>query len=43
MREQGQRRYETCVSCGRKWNVSIYAPLGWYICPHCRMREKPRK
>ena len=28
-------RYEICVNCGLEWNVSLNAPLGWYICPKC--------
>ncbi len=28
-------RYEVCVNCGLEWNVSLNAPLGWYICPRC--------
>ena len=33
-------RYETCAGCGREWNVSRCARLGWYICPDCRAKER---
>lgn len=34
------KRYETCVKCGRSWNVSVYAKVhrSGYICPHCRRK-----
>ena len=37
-------RYETCIGCGLDWNVSLFAPKGWYICPQCeyRMRKEQR-
>lgn len=37
-------RYETCIGCGLDWNVSLFAPKGWYICPQCeyRMRKERR-
>jgi len=36
-------RYETCVSCGLEWNVSRYAKMGWYICPHCEYRDRKKE
>lgn len=38
-------RVETCVCCGRKWNVSRRAktPADGYICPHCRDRRDNKK
>jgi len=38
-----KNRYETCIRCGRRWNVSVRAPeRGAYICPHCRGKERRR-
>lgn len=36
-------RYETCTRCGREWNVSIWAPMGEYLCPVCTERERKEK
>ena len=33
--QRERKRYEICVNCGLEWNVSLNAPLGWYICPKC--------
>ena len=35
--EDRRRRYEICVLCGERWNVSIYHDNGpdGYICPRC--------
>lgn len=35
-------RYEVCSRCGREWNVSLWAPVGEYICPSCAA-EKAQK
>ena len=37
---RGKKRIETCAGCERKWNVSVKAPKGWYICPHCEYAAK---
>ena len=31
-------RYEVCIFCRRRWNVSLLAevPESGYVCPHCR-------
>lgn len=38
-------RIETCVICGREWNVSrkLRLPREGYICPGCDGRAKERQ
>ena len=38
----GALRMETCVRCGKRWNVSVdkQLPPSGYICPHCVSRER---
>lgn len=36
-------RYETCMRCGKKWNVSRDRSGGPYICPHCVHTEKEER
>ena len=36
-------RYEVCSRCGREWNVSLWAPVGEYLCPACAERERKEK
>lgn len=36
-------RYETCIGCGLDWNVSLFAPKGWYICPQCEYRIRKER
>ena len=45
--EKGKRmknpRYETCIQCGEKWNVSAHAKLfrgKYYICPKCENKNR---
>lgn len=36
-------RHETCIQCGRDWNVSVMAKLfrgKWYICPLCEAKNR---
>ena len=36
-------RHETCIQCGRDWNVSVRAKLfrgKWYICPQCEAKNR---
>ena len=36
-------RHETCIQCGRDWNVSVMAKLfrgKWYICPECEAKNR---
>lgn len=36
-------RHETCIQCGRDWNVSVMAKLfrgKWYICPQCEVKNR---
>lgn len=35
-------KYEICIKCGKKWNVSQQAelPSTGYVCPSCRKKEK---
>lgn len=35
-----QLRYETCMVCGKSWNVSreLQVPKSGYICPHCQSK-----
>lgn len=36
-------RHETCIQCGRDWNVSDGAKLflgKWYICPLCEAKNR---
>lgn len=39
------RRIETCVICGREWNVSrrLRLPREGYVCPGCDGRVKPER
>ena len=37
------RRFETCVGCGLEWNVSLTAPAGWYVCPHCEYKARKER
>ena len=36
------RRYEKCVQCGKRWNVSdkMKVPVDGYVCPHCKPRRR---
>jgi len=42
MKAKDGKRYEVCAGCGLTWNVSKYAPQGWYVCPHCEDKMKRR-
>lgn len=33
-------RYEVCSRCGREWNVSLWAPVGEYLCPACAEQKR---
>lgn len=36
-------RYETCIQCGEKWNVSAHAKLfrgKYYVCPKCESKNR---
>lgn len=33
-------RYEVCSRCGREWNVSLWAPVGEYLCPVCAEQKR---
>lgn len=38
-----EQRHETCIQCGRDWNVSVMAKLflgKWYICPQCEAKNR---
>lgn len=37
-------RHETCVHCGKVWNVSVHRKTFFhgYICPKCNARRRKR-
>ena len=33
-------RCEVCSRCRREWNVSLWAPVGEYLCPVCAEQKR---
>jgi DNA-directed RNA polymerase subunit RPC12/RpoP len=38
------KRYEVCIQCGHKWNISVHAeiPQHGYVCPYCYSKNRKR-